>query len=80
VISAKEAKRLTNEQIENNHTKELMTLESLIDTAISEGDFSINIGEHISNSSVQALEQFGYKVELLRYRNERCTNISWEDA
>jgi ABC-type molybdenum transport system ATPase subunit/photorepair protein PhrA len=80
MIVAKEANQQTNERIENNHTKELKTLENLISGAITDGKFVLYTNYCVSDNSKKVLEQLGYKVERGSHYNDSYTSISWENA
>lgn len=77
MITANEAKRITQNNINECMTKELTELEMQIKKAIDEGKFSISNDGVLQQATKRQLEEFGYKVQTGSQYNESYYSISW---
>lgn len=77
LLSASEAKKKTQNNIDSCTTQELEKLDKQISDAISHGSFSICNDGYLQSETRKKLEQFGYKVETGSQYNEAYYNISW---
>ncbi len=76
MITAKEARALTNESVKNLTVQKY---EPLIRKAAEEGCTSISFDHVISELEKEALREFGYKVQErdVDYYNSDITIIAW---
>ena len=77
MISAKEARKQSEQNKQNILTKEMVTIEKEINNEISQGNNNVYINGLISSDARQMLEQLGYNVECGSQYNESYVNIKW---
>ena len=78
MITAQEARELTQQKIDSVTAKELIEIEALIREAISHGKFILTGDGYLSLDAINILRQLGYKVGNDTWRNESCYAVSWE--
>ena len=78
MLSANEAKRKTQSNINNCVTSELEKLDMQISEAISNGKFSICNDGVLSLVVQKKLATLGYKIKTGSQYNESYYSISWE--
>ena len=78
MLSASDAKKRTQSNIDNCMTKELVQLEKQINRAISYGRFSISNNGYLESVTEQKLKELGYKVTTHNQYNESSYTISWQ--
>lgn len=77
MLSASEAKKKTQDSINDRVTKELDKLNKQIDKAIARGSFSISNDGILQSETSKRLESLGYRVQTGSQYNESYYNISW---
>ena len=77
MISAKEARKQSEQNKQNILNKEMATIEKEINNEISQGNNNVYINGSISSDVRQMLEQLGYDVKCGSQYNESYTNIKW---
>ena len=77
MISAKEARKQSEQHKQNILTKEMATIEKEINNEISQGNNNVYINGSISLNARQMLEQLGYDVKCGSQYNENYVNIKW---
>ncbi len=77
MISASEARKKTENNINNCATKELSEIMEKIDRAIANGKFSISDDGYLQSQTRKKLEELGYKVETGSQYNEGYYSVSW---
>ena len=77
MISAKEARKLSEQNKQNILNKEMAIIEEEINNEISQGNNNVYINGSISSDARQMLEQLGYDVKCGSQYNESYTNIKW---
>lgn len=77
MISASEARKKTENNINNCITKELSEIMEQINEAIEDGKFSISNDEYLQSETKQRLEELGYKVKTGSQYNESYYSVSW---
>ena len=77
MISAKEARKQSEQNKQDILNKEMAIIEEEINKAIVKGQDYTYIGSAISSRVKQILEQLGYKVEYGQQYNESYTSIEW---
>ena len=77
MISAKEARKQSEQNKQNILTKEMAIIEEKINNEISQGNNNVYIDGSISLNARQMLEQLGYDVKCGSQYNESYTNIKW---
>ena len=77
MISAKEARKLSEQNKQNILNKEMTIIEEEINNEISQGNNNVYINCSISSDARQMLEQLGYDVKCGNQYNESYTNIEW---
>lgn len=75
--SASDAKKLTEEYINQCLTKDLKEISEKIKEAIANGKFAISGNGCLQKETKQRLEELGYKVTYGTQYNESYWNISW---
>ena len=78
MLSAKEAKKKTQEITNRRISNELKEIENLINDAINLDCFSITRSGCLHSTIKEELEKYGYKVETGNQYNEFYHRISWE--
>ena len=78
MLSASDAKKKTQSNIDNCTTKELRLLEKQINKAIFDGRFSISNNGFLDSVTEQKLKGLGYKVTTYAQYNESSYTISWQ--
>lgn len=78
MILAHEAKKKTEETINNETFKELALLEKEIKEAISNGEYRICHEGSISKETEKKLVEFGYQVSHDSQYNESYVIIRWD--
>ena len=77
MISAKEARKQSEQNKQNILNKEMTIIEEEINNEISQGNNNVYINGSISLNARQMLEQLGYDVKCGSQYNESYTNIKW---
>ncbi len=77
MISASEARKKTENNINNCATKELSEIMKQIDKAIANGNFLISNDGYLQSQTRKKLEELGYKVETGSQYNEGYYSVSW---
>lgn len=77
MISAKQARKQSEQYFQSELDKEIEMIEQKILYAITQGKNCVYIESAISTSTKQMLEQLGYKVKYGQQYNESYTNIEW---
>ena len=77
MISASEARKKTENNINNCATKELSEIMQEIDEAIEDGKFSISNDGYLQSKTKQRLEELGYKVKTGSQYNESYYSVNW---
>ncbi len=77
MISASEARKKTENNINSCVTKELSEIMRQIEKAISNGKFSISNDGYLQSVTEQRLEELGYKVTTGSQYNEGYYSVSW---
>ena len=77
MISAKEARKQSEQNKQNILNKEMAIIEEKINNEISQGNNNVYINGSISLNARQMLEQLGYDVKCGSQYNESYTNIKW---
>ena len=77
MISAKEARKQSEQNKQNILNKEMTIIEEEINNEISQGNNNVYINGSISSDARQMLEQLGYDVKCGSQYNESYTNIEW---
>ena len=77
MISAKEARKQSEQNKQNILTKEMAIIEEEINKAIVKGQDYTCIGLEISSRAKQILEQLDYKVRYGRQYNDGYTSVEW---
>ncbi len=77
MISASEARKKTENNINNCATKELSEIMEKIDKAIANGKFSISNDGYLQFETEQRLEELGYKIKTGSQCNESYYTVSW---
>lgn len=77
IVSAEEARRRTEEIINDTVNAELAFVKDLIEEAISKGEYRAHCYEPISGDTRKVLKEKGYTVEHRFYMNEFDTTIKW---
>ena len=81
MITAREAKQRTQENLTNKYNKLLKDIEGKIKFAIINGDFAISYDEKFPKFIEDTLIEAGYKVNYRQCGiNEYETVISWDDV
>ena len=77
MISAKEARKQSEQNKQNILNKEMAIIEEEINNEISQGNNNVYIDGSVSLNARQMLEQLGYDVKCGNQYNESYTNIKW---
>lgn len=77
MITAREARIITQDIIDKWLTKELSQINELIQEAISEGKFEIHNEGTLSETTREALEQNGYTIKTGTQYNQSYYFIKW---
>ena len=77
MISAKEARKQSEQNKQNILNKEMAIIEEKINNEISQGNNNVYIDGSVSLNARQMLEQLGYVVKCGSQYNESYTNIEW---
>ena len=77
MISAKQARKQSEQNRQNILNKEIITIEKEINNEISQGNNNVYINGSISSDARQMLEQLGYDVKCGSQYNESYVNIEW---
>ena len=77
MISAKEARKQSEQNKQNILNKEMAIIEEKINNEISQGNNNVYIDGSVSLNARQMLEQLGYDVKCGGQYNESYTNIKW---
>ena len=77
MISAKEARKQSEQNKQNILNKEMTIIEEEINNEISQGNNNVYINGSISSDARQMLEQLGYNVKCGSQYNESYVNIEW---
>ena len=77
MISAKEARKQSEQNKQNILNKEMTIIEEEINNEISQGNNNVYINGSISLNARQMLEQLGYDVKCSSQYNESYVNIKW---
>ena len=77
MISAKEARKQSEQNKQNILNKEMAIIEEKINNEISQGNNNVYIDGSISSDARQMLEQLGYDVKCGSQYNESYVNIEW---
>ena len=77
MISAKEARKQSEQNKQNILNKEMAIIEEKINNEISQGNNNLYIDGSVSLNHRQMLEQLGYDVKCGSQYNESYTNIKW---
>ena len=77
MISAKEARKQSEQNKQNILNKEMAIIEEKINNEISQGNNNVYIDGSVSLNARQMLEQLGYDVKCGSQYNESYTNIKW---
>ena len=77
LLSAAEAKAMTEQSIDNLTSQKTMEINSKIRAAIDKGKFSISGDGTLSTTIIEKLRSMGYKVKNDSQYNESFWNISW---
>ncbi len=77
MISAIEARKKTENNINNCVTKELSEIMEKINKAITNGKFSISNDGYLETETEQRLEELGYKIKTGSQYNESYYSVSW---
>ena len=77
MISAKEAREQSEQNINSQITKEIESIEQKILDATTKGENHVYIEPVISTGAKQMLKQLGYKVESYTQYTDNFTIIEW---
>lgn len=77
VISAKQARKQSEQYFQSELDKEIEMIEQKILNEITQGKCHVNFSPAISTNAKQILEKLGYKVKYGQQYNESYTNIEW---
>lgn len=77
LLSAAEAKVMTEQSIDNLTSQKMAGINSKIRTAIENGEFSISEDGTLSFAIIEKLRKMGYKAENGSQYNESYWSISW---
>ncbi len=77
MISASEARKKTENNINNGTTRELSEIMRQIEKAITNGKFSISNDGYLQSETEQKLEELGYKIKTGSQYNESYYSVSW---
>ena len=77
MISAKQARKQSEQNKQNILNKEMAIIEEEINNEISQGNNNVYIDGSISSDVRQMLEQLGYDVKCGSQYNESYVNIKW---
>lgn len=77
LLSAAEAKVMTEQSIDNLTSQKMAEINSKIRTAIENGEFSISEDGTLSFAIIEKLRKMGYKAENGSQYNESYWSISW---
>ena len=77
MISAKEARKQSEQNKQDILNKEVAIIEEEINNEISQGNNNVYIDGSISSDVRQMLEQLGYDVKCGSQYNESYVNIKW---
>jgi len=77
MISASEARKKTENNINNCVTKELSEIMEKINKAIANGKFSISNDGYLETETERRLEELGYKIKTDSQYNESYYSVSW---
>lgn len=77
LLSAAEAKAMTEQSIDNLTSQKMAEINSEIRTAIDKGEFSISGDDALSFAIIEKLRKMGYKVKSDSQYNESFWSISW---
>lgn len=78
MISAKEARKQSDQNKQNILNKEIITIEKEMNNEISKGNNNVYIDGSISLNARQMLERLGYDVKCGSQYNESYVNIEWQ--
>ncbi len=78
MLSANEAKKKTQDNINNCITQEFKKIEEQINDAIFEGEYSISNNGRLKHIIKEKLKELGYKIEISSQYNEPYYIISWK--
>ena len=78
LLTAVEAHKKTQENIQNCVTIELQKLSEQINDAIAEGKYSITNDGYLKCETQRRLEELGYKVQTGSQYNESYYSIRWK--
>ena len=77
MISAKEARKQSEQNKQDILNKEMAIIEEEINNEILQGNNNVYIDGSISSEAIQMLEQLGYNVKCGSQYNESYVNIEW---
>lgn len=77
LLSAAEAKAMTEQNIDNLTSQKMVEINSEIRTAIDKGKFSISGDGTLTTTVIEKLRNMGYKVKNDSQYNESFWSISW---
>ena len=77
MISAKQARKQSEQNKQDILNKEMAIIEEEINNEISQGNNNVYIDGSISSDARQMLEQLGYDVKCGSQYNESYVNIKW---
>lgn len=77
MVSANEAKRRTQNNVNICVTQELNKLEEQISNAIANGEFFISNNGTLQKETRSRLESLGYKIETGSQYNEAYYSVNW---
>lgn len=77
LLSAAEAKAMTEQSIDNLTSQKMVEINSEIRTAIDKGEFSISGDGTLTTTIIEKLRNMGYKVKNDSQYNESFWSISW---
>ena len=77
MISAKEARKQSEQNKQNILNKEMAIIEEKINNEISQGNNNVYIDGSVSLNARQMLEQLGYDVKCGSQYNGSYVNIKW---
>lgn len=77
MISAKEARKQSEQNFKSRLDEEIEMIEQKILNEITQGKCHVNFAPAISTDAKQILEKLGYKVKYGQQYNENYTNIEW---
>ena len=75
MLPAREAKKETQNNINNCNTRELLYLDKCISNAIKSGKFSFSILGNLYHSTQMKLTELGYKIKTDKDKNDQSYYI-----